>query len=60
MKISFIKLLDPSYVGLTGMLNFYIWPSLQLIESKTDWSLQLGLFYYVLDLTWEKKITSRT
>ena len=56
MKFNFIKLLDPLYVAMVGMLNFYIWPSLQLIESKTTWSLQIGLFYYVLDLTWKKKI----
>lgn len=55
MKISFINLLNPAYQLLTGMLNFYILPLVQLVESKETWSLQIGLAYYVMDITWKKK-----
>ena len=55
MKINFIDMCTPNYVGMTGFLPFHIIPSLQLIESKTTWSIQAGLFYYIVDLTWNKR-----
>lgn len=54
MKIAFINMSKTEYVGLTGMLSFHILPSCQYIESKDSYSLQLGLFYYILDITYDK------
>lgn len=54
MKISFINTNKPEYVGLTGMLGFHIFPSCQYIEQKNSYSIQLGLAYYIVDLTWKK------
>jgi len=56
IKRSFIDMSKPEYVGLTGMLGFHILPSCQYIEQKDSYSIQLGLAYYIIDLTWKKKI----